>query len=268
MRAKYPWIVDGAISSSAPFMAYNDIIKNNLESSYFTVCSQAFSDISVSCANNLRTAIYTLVELAAQPVYWPQLSKAFQLCSPIQNQGDAFGIYGWLMEAMTMECMLSYPFPNYPKQSCSIMNRATDIWSAMIALNGVGGVYTNSTGQTPCNQVTSSLKSSGLATYNYLFCTEALMPLSISSESIFVPSQFNLNDTIATCLSRWGPSAFFRPDWQYAEFGGTSLGKTPKTNNSNNNNDYFRLCNKFGADEWSARSMVSLWDFDQHFFYC
>lgn len=77
MRAKYPHLVHGAVSSSGPLFAEVDFQK------YFVVVANALKDYSQNCVDTIAEANRQLNILLHHVVGQQQIEKKFKLCDPI-----------------------------------------------------------------------------------------------------------------------------------------------------------------------------------------
>jgi len=136
--------------------------------------------------------------------------------------------------------MVDYPtpanflenLPAYPvKEMCKIIDgypANTDILEKAFA---AASLYYNYTGNLTCNPIEDEDDPHGLGGWQWQACTEMIMPMTISNESMFPPSNFSYDDRSDECLQSWGVRP--RPHWITTEYGGYKIDKVLKRFGSN-----------------------------------
>ena len=82
MRMKYPASVQGAISGSAPLLAFQGASPPWKSNSYYEVITNAAAHYSPMCPTNVRKAIAGLQSIGATSAGRRMLADAFGLCQP------------------------------------------------------------------------------------------------------------------------------------------------------------------------------------------
>ncbi|KYN03978.1 PREDICTED: putative serine protease K12H4.7 [Cyphomyrmex costatus] len=94
MRAKYPHLVHGAVSTSGPLLAQIDFYE------YFNVVINSLKTYSDKCVNTIQEANSQLNIMLHHTVSQQQIQKKFKLCDPIDpgytKKVDIFNLYGTL----------------------------------------------------------------------------------------------------------------------------------------------------------------------------
>ncbi|KAF8746398.1 hypothetical protein HU200_013349 [Digitaria exilis] len=80
-----------------------------------------------------------------------------------------------------------------------------------------GNLYYNYTGDLTCNPIEDEDDPHGLGGWQWQACTEMIMPMTVSNESMFPPSSFSYDETSDECLQSWGVRP--RPHWIATEYG-------------------------------------------------
>jgi lysosomal Pro-X carboxypeptidase len=112
MRLKYPSAVAGAISASAPLLAFSGEEPAWDSGSYYRVITRTASHYSPNCAANVRS-VFPLIEAAsATPEGRAQLASAFRLCSTPSDVNGAAMLRYFVRDAFDELAMGNYPWPS------------------------------------------------------------------------------------------------------------------------------------------------------------
>jgi len=82
LRARYPHLVAGAVSSSGPLWAKLDFWE------YLQVVSEALDTTGPGCNPAITAALGTIEFMLDQPDSWEELSSMFHLCSPLDGYNE------------------------------------------------------------------------------------------------------------------------------------------------------------------------------------
>ncbi|XP_071951761.1 putative serine protease F56F10.1 [Antedon mediterranea] len=90
-RLKYPHLVDGAVSTSAPFQAtlnfpeYLEVVRDSLTTTKY----------GSKCNDNIQSATQMIDSLLLHPLGWQTLTKSFKLCNPLDgtNKNDVSNMF-------------------------------------------------------------------------------------------------------------------------------------------------------------------------------
>ncbi|CAL5039641.1 unnamed protein product [Urochloa decumbens] len=233
-RLKYPHVAIGAVASSAPILQFDYITP---WSSFYDAVSQDFKSESLNCFSVIKATWDVLDERGASDKGLLELSKLFRACKTVKYD---YSIRNWLWTAFTYTAMVDYPtpanflenLPAYPvKEMCKIIDgfpANTDILEKAFA---AANLYYNYTGNLTCNPIEDEDDPHGLGGWQWQACTEMIMPMTVSNESMFPPSGFNYDDRSDECLESWGVRP--RPHWITTEYGGYKIDKMLKKFGSN-----------------------------------
>jgi len=94
-RMKYPHIIDGAISASAPIWSFEGEQPPIDKNAFYKIITADASD----CENNVRETWNLVDEYGETKEGREILTKSFSLCSSIENEEDITNLKYWLMTA-------------------------------------------------------------------------------------------------------------------------------------------------------------------------
>ncbi|KAF8658547.1 hypothetical protein HU200_059006 [Digitaria exilis] len=233
-RLKYPHVAIGAVASSAPILQFDYITP---WSSFYDAVSQDYKSESLNCFSVIKETWDVVDERGASDNGLLELSKIFRACKTVKY---AYSIRNWLWTAFTYTAMVDYPtpanflenLPAYPlKEMCKIIDgfpANTDIMEKVFA---AANLYYNYTGDLTCNPIEDEDDPHGLGGWQWQACTEMIMPMTVSNESMFPPSSFSYDERSDECLQSWGVRP--RPHWITTEYGGYKIDKVLKRFGSN-----------------------------------
>nr|CAB3468562.1 unnamed protein product [Digitaria exilis] len=211
-RLKYPHVAIGAVASSAPILQFDYITP---WSSFYDAVSQDYKSESLNCFSVIKETWDVVDERGASD-------------------------NGLLELTFTYTAMVDYPtpanflenLPAYPlKEMCKIIDgfpANTDIMEKVFA---AANLYYNYTGDLTCNPIEDEDDPHGLGGWQWQACTEMIMPMTVSNESMFPPSSFSYDERSDECLQSWGVRP--RPHWITTEYGGYKIDKVLKRFGSN-----------------------------------
>ncbi|ELR16807.1 lysosomal ProX carboxypeptidase [Acanthamoeba castellanii str. Neff] len=228
-RSKYPDIVMGGLSASAPLAFYGTGISPY---AFTDSASDTFAQARPGCAPLVSRAFDVLQKLSATSDGRARFSAAFKLCSPLNSQADAEAVINWVDSGLIGMAMLDYPFatnygislPGWPvNRTCDrLLEKATsnddDVLAEAFAY--AIGVFYNNTGAHTCYDINRDVPDWGKCCgWDYLHCTEVYIPSG--SSGIFPRAAYNLTSDIAQCQQQFGVT--LRPNWARIQFGGFNL---------------------------------------------
>ncbi|PSS21024.1 Lysosomal Pro-X carboxypeptidase [Actinidia chinensis var. chinensis] len=233
-RLKYPHIAIGALASSAPILQFDDITP---WSSFYDAVSKDYKDASLNCYEVIKGSWQELEDLSAQKLGLAELSKTFKTCKNLQS---VYSVRNWLWEAFVYTSMVNYPteanfmmpLPAYPVQAmCKIIDgfstRATKISKVFAAAS----MYYNYSQTEKCFDLENETDAHGLSGWGWQACTEMVMPMTCSDDSMFPPSSFDYKDFAENCRKKYGVMP--RPHWITTEYGGSRIEQVLKRSGSN-----------------------------------
>ncbi|KAJ1260125.1 hypothetical protein BS78_10G208100 [Paspalum vaginatum] len=233
-RLKYPHVAIGALASSAPILQFDYITP---WSSFYDAVSQDFKSESLNCFSVIKATWDVLDERGSNDKGLLELSKLFRSCKTVKY---AYSIRNWLWTAFTYTAMVDYPtpanflenLPAYPvKEMCKIIDGFPEDADILEKAFAAASLYYNYTGDQTCNQIEDGDDPHGLDGWQWQACTEMIMPMTISNESMFPPSTFSYDERSDECFQSWGVRP--RPHWITTEYGGYKIDKVLKRFGSN-----------------------------------
>ncbi|KXG20504.2 lysosomal Pro-X carboxypeptidase [Sorghum bicolor] len=235
-RLKYPHVTIGALASSAPILQFDYITP---WSSFYDVVSQDYKSESLNCFSVIKAAWDVLEERGSNDNGLLELSKLFRACKTLKDDGS---IQKWLWTAFIYTAMSDYPtpasflenLPAYPvKEMCKIIDGFPANADILEKVFAAASLFYNYTGDQTCNHIEDkdSPRSLDLSYWRWQACTEMIMPMSSSNESMFPPSTFSYEDRFNYCFRFFGVRP--RPHWITTEYGGYKIDKVLKRFGSN-----------------------------------
>ncbi|XP_048140627.1 lysosomal Pro-X carboxypeptidase-like isoform X1 [Rhodamnia argentea] len=212
-RLKYPHVALGALASSAPVLYFDDITPQD---AYFSVVAKDFLDTSPSCHQTIRLSWEEIHRVASEPHGLTKLSNTFKTCSPLQSSSD---LTSYLRTLYAKVAQYNDPSTQPLKLMCDAINGASPrigilwkIFAGLVAVNGNLTCYVNPTsGGTDETQLG----------WTWQICSELVIPLGITRNTMFPPAPFNLNIFSNACKSVFGVPP--RSHWVTTYFGGHDI---------------------------------------------
>jgi lysosomal Pro-X carboxypeptidase len=135
MRLKYPALVEGAISASAPLLAFAGEAPAWPSQSYYRVVTESAQYYSAACADNIRAAFPLLDSEGSSEAGRARLQAYFSLCTLPMNASAVEMLKYYVRDAFDELAMGNYPFassyiggtaehplPAYPlRQACGFL---------------------------------------------------------------------------------------------------------------------------------------------------
>ncbi|XP_050303623.1 putative serine protease K12H4.7 [Anthonomus grandis grandis] len=217
MRHKYPHLVTGAMSSSAPLKAILDFHE------YLQVVRNSLATHSIACVDNIKEAFAELEELVASCLedveIYQELDEMFQLCDSIElSEGNEKDL-STLFEVLTDDIFAYVTQYNGRLQVsiddlCEIMVNDTEGYSMLQRLGQVNSLMLNTT-STNCTdfkytnflgklQNTTIKASSMMRQWVYQTCTEFGFFQTSSQEVPIFGSRFDVSFFTDLCVDLFG----------------------------------------------------------------
>ncbi|KAK3134217.1 hypothetical protein QOZ80_6AG0546450 [Eleusine coracana subsp. coracana] len=225
-RLKYPHVALGALASSAPILQFDYITP---WTSFYDAVSQDYKSESLNCFNVIKATWDMLEARGSNDTGLLELSKMFRACKTVKS---VYSFRNWLWTAFTYTAMVDYPspanflenLPAYPvKEMCKIIDGFPASSDTVNKAFAAASLYYNYTGNETCFKFEEDDDPHGLSGWQWQACTEMIMPMSISNESMFPPDEFNYSDRSEDCFVTWGVRS--RPHWITTEYGGYKIDK-------------------------------------------
>ncbi|KAG7540829.1 hypothetical protein ISN45_Aa07g009860 [Arabidopsis thaliana x Arabidopsis arenosa] len=246
-RLKYPHITIGALASSAPILQFDKIVPS---SSFYDVVSQDFKDASLNCFEVIKKSWRELEVFSTMKDGLQELSKKFRTCK------DLHAVYlasRWLETAYTDTAMVNYPtpanfmapLPAYPVEEVRHVSEYKVVYflywlihnetssynrcarsstgfpleaSNLDRAFAAASLYYNYSCSENCFDIENQTDPHGLNGWYWQACTEMVMPISCSNQSMFQPFEYDEKVDQEDCLKEYGVKP--RPHWITTEFGG------------------------------------------------
>ncbi|XP_010047139.2 lysosomal Pro-X carboxypeptidase [Eucalyptus grandis] len=233
-RLKYPHVAIGALASSAPILHFDDIIP---QTSFYDAVSQDFKSVSLNCYQVIKGSWAELAAFSSRGQGLAELSKNFKSCKGLHSVDAA---QNWLWAAFVYTAMVNYPteasfmmhLPAYPvKEMCKIIDALPPGETKLSKAFAAASLYYNYSQTEKCFNIEHGSDAHGLHGWDWQACTEMVMPMSCSSESMFTPYSYNYSAFAEQCMKMYGVTP--RPHWITTEFGGKQIEKILKRFGSN-----------------------------------
>ncbi|KAL9377013.1 hypothetical protein Peur_031133 [Populus x canadensis] len=233
-RLKYPHIAIGALASSAPILQFDDITP---WSSFYDAVSQDFKEASLNCYEVIKGSWAELEALSAQNEGLAELSRTFRACQDLHSLDS---VWEWLWSAFVYTAMVNYPneanfmmpLPAYPVQAmCKIIDGFPSGASKITRAFAAASLYYNYSRAEKCFKLEHGPDAHGLHGWNWQACTEMVMPMTCSEESMFPTSSFSYKEFAEDCMKTFGVKP--RPHWITTEFGGKRIDLVLKRSGGN-----------------------------------
>ncbi|XP_031478582.1 uncharacterized protein LOC116249587 [Nymphaea colorata] len=233
-RLKYPHIVLGALSSSAPILQFDDLTP--LTSFYDTV-SKAYKDSSNNCFDVIKKSWDELILLGSEEEGLLKICRNFRAC---KTASSVYSVRNWLWEAFIYTTMVNYPMKanflkplpaNPVKEMCRIIDSYPPEADTLTKVFAAASLYFNYSGTEKCFEFEKRRDPHGLSGWNWQACTEMVMPMSCSEQSMFPPDNYNYTEKAEGCMLEFGVQP--RRHWITTEFGGHRIGMVLRRFGSN-----------------------------------
>ncbi|CAA3023100.1 lysosomal Pro-X carboxypeptidase [Olea europaea subsp. europaea] len=233
-RLKYPHIAIGALASSAPILQFDDITP---WSSFYDAVSQDYKDASLNCYEVIKGSWAELNSISANDEGLAEISRHFRACKQVHSINSA---RDWLWEAFVYTAMVNYPteanflmpLPAYPvEEMCKIIDGSSPQSTKLSRAFAAASLYYNYSQTEKCFKLEDETDEHGLSGWNWQACTEMVMPMVVTNESMFPPSSFSYKENAEDCKKQFGVAP--RPHWITTEFGGTMIEQVLKRFGSN-----------------------------------
>ncbi|KAF8034741.1 hypothetical protein BT93_C0909 [Corymbia citriodora subsp. variegata] len=213
-RLKYPHVALGALASSAPILYFDNITPQD---AYFSVVAKDFLDTSSSCHQTIRRSWEEIDKVTSEPHGLTKLSNTFKTCSPLQSSLE-LKIY--LGSVYASAAQFNDPSTQPVKLMCDAINEASPragllgkIFAGLVAIGGNSTCYVNAP--------ISGAYAEALLGWSWQRCSEMVIPLGITRNTMFPPYPFDLDSFSNSCKSAFGVTP--RPHWVTTYFGGYDI---------------------------------------------
>ncbi|KAK3010890.1 hypothetical protein RJ639_011615 [Escallonia herrerae] len=233
-RLKYPHIAIGALASSAPILQFDDITP---WSSFYDAVSQDYKDTSLNCYEVIKGSWAELDAFFIHKEGLAEISRTFRTC---KNVRSIYSARNWLWTAFVYTAMVNYPtqanfmmpLPAYPVQEmCKIIDGFSPTATKLSRVFAAASLYYNYSQTEKCFNLEGEADAHGLHGWDWQACTEMVMPMTCSEESMFPPSSFSYKEFAEICMEKYKVKP--RQHWITTEFGGRRIDQVLKSFASN-----------------------------------
>ncbi|XP_024023798.1 lysosomal Pro-X carboxypeptidase [Morus notabilis] len=211
-RLKYPHIALGALASSAPILYFDNITSQD---GYYSIVTKDFIEASESCYKIIKKSWSEIDKVAALPNGLSLLSKKFHTCRPLKKSSE---LKDHLESTYATAAQYNHP-PRYPVNViCGAIDGANNddgILGKIFA--GLASYRTNRT----CYVNQPRNLSETDVGWNWQTCSEMVIPIGISNNTMFPASPFELQDFINECKAAYDVPP--RPHWVTTYYGGKDI---------------------------------------------
>ncbi|KAF8009532.1 hypothetical protein BT93_J0517 [Corymbia citriodora subsp. variegata] len=212
-RLKYPHLTVGALASSAPVLYFDNITPQD---AYYSVVTKDFKEASETCHQTIADSWLEIDRVAREPNGTSNLSKMFKTCKPLES-GDELKNYLMLLYARAAQ--YDDP-PRYPVTViCNGIDGANTTENDILGKIFAGVVAYNVNSKCYVNPPTT-VSQTDLG-WGWQRCSEMVMPIGITNNSMFQSSPFNLSSFIDECNYEYGVVP--RPHWITTYYGGHDI---------------------------------------------
>ncbi|XP_030522324.1 lysosomal Pro-X carboxypeptidase-like [Rhodamnia argentea] len=212
-RLKYPHVTLGALASSAPILYFDDITPQD---AYYWVVTKDFKEASETCYQAIVDSWSEIDRVAQEPKGTANLSKMFKTCKPLKS-GDELKDY--LMSLYAGAAQYDDPARNPVTVICNGIDGANATENGVLGkiFAGVVAYHVNS----PCYVNPPTNVSETDLGWGWQSCSEMVMPIGITNNSMFPSYPFVLSSFIDECNSSYGVVP--RPHWVTTYYGGHDI---------------------------------------------
>nr|XP_037289024.1 lysosomal Pro-X carboxypeptidase-like [Rhipicephalus microplus] len=213
MRVKYPYIVEAALASSAPFRMFPGLGSCDR---YYRGVTEAFEKSSLGCSKDVSRTWTVLDKLGSTPEGCKTLQETFRTCQLLEpsNYPD---FRNWIRHTYSVLATINYPFavmyrgllPARPvKKACAIIRGGMDTEERMVhAVADVVKMLYNSTGNNSCNNI---YPTANMHAYKFQRCTELIHPTCTDGvNDMFYPQEWDAEKFAERCRERFGVTPEF-----------------------------------------------------------
>uniref|UniRef100_U5ET05 Lysosomal Pro-X carboxypeptidase n=1 Tax=Corethrella appendiculata TaxID=1370023 RepID=U5ET05_9DIPT len=230
MRMKYPHLVEGSISSSAPIRQFKGLTPCNVFNKILTsVFKTAYHP---TCIENIKRVWDLLKKLAGNGDGLKTLNEKFRFCKNLTKVEDLKEFTDYLTDVYGNLAMANYPYPAnflaplpaYPvREFCGRLDRInfTDI-ELLNHFESALSIYSNYTGKIKCLDIQSAYDSNmGDKGWEFQACTEMVMPMCADESDMFPVEKWDFKKYSDDCFKKFS----VRPneDTAIINYGGRSL---------------------------------------------
>ncbi|GFW06647.1 lysosomal Pro-X carboxypeptidase [Trichonephila clavipes] len=211
IRIKYPHLVNGALSSSAPILLFSNAASCK---NFPAIITDDFKNAGISCTNNIRKSWSIIRKIGKSENGSMFLTKTFKTCQSI-HPVNVSSLIGWLESTWAYLAMTDYPYPtnflnplpaNPIDVTCKfLIDESVDDETLVLNIAKAANVFHNFTGKVECNDMNKSGGASlGDEIWEYQECTEMVSPeCSTGTTDMFEPKSWDFNEFSLECWKKF-----------------------------------------------------------------
>eukprot|EP00793_Prasinoderma_coloniale_P001606 PRCOL_00003411-RA len=250
-RLKFPHLVDGVISASAPIWSFFGLTPAYDADGFMRVVTrdaQAAGGAAPSCAANAKEAFRRILKAGQTAAGRALLAEAFRTCAPLRDAAAAAALNSWAQAPWATLAMGNFPYPStylmhglsllpaWPVRAACEPLRDPALASGedaplFEALRAAVAVYYNNTGgegcffNAPAASVADVRDDTCVGNWDWQWCTEMHQPFTQGTAAdMFYPlSAYNQTAAFASCQAQWGVTP--RPLWAATTWWGSDLSR-------------------------------------------
>ncbi|ETO24400.1 lysosomal carboxypeptidase [Reticulomyxa filosa] len=240
-RIHYPWIVDMALASSAPWYLLLGLVNDN---SYYRIITEVFQSYNGQCVDIVRSAFSSLNQLLYQWKQFELVTNLFGLCEEMLTEDeDIEWFYLWIKNAFGNLAISNYPYaigslPSWPLEyGCTVMLNAfwessdSDLASIYALANLTNYYYFNNSNypwdtQSHCFNTTKDFPfcsdhiwcGTGVSAqvWNYQQCTQVVInAITNNITDMFPPSLWDIANMTSYCAEKYGANLNLEEEIQW-----------------------------------------------------
>ncbi|XP_065317723.1 dipeptidyl peptidase 2-like [Gordionus sp. m RMFG-2023] len=220
MRLKYPNLVEGSISSSAPLMSVAGLVPRNF---FFKRVTEIYLGTNRDCVHKIRNGFADIDKNLCDGLHSARnLTKELKLCRILDCKKDGPQLYNWIRNAFVILSMCNYPYPSnflaalppYPvKASCHLLKKLSTPMEGIYKILSL--VYnTSGLGDKKCFDLYTEYKicadptGCGLGqdgkAWDYQSCTDFILPSGSDNVTDMFPRlPFTIQQRREYCKATW-----------------------------------------------------------------
>lgn len=212
MRMKYPHIVQGAISASAPLLQFTGVTPCE---SFSRIATSSYRAAHPECPKLIRRSWDAIKNITADDEGKKWLSDNWKLCKPLKNEEQVEELMSFLEDVYGVIAMVNYPYEssfivplpaNPVKVFCDHLTNSSLTGKPLLtALFNATSMFTNYTKQETCTNVSDANGDLGATAWDYQVCSEILLMMcSNGVNDMFRPAPWNIKEISDICYKKYG----------------------------------------------------------------
>ncbi|CDW82359.1 UNKNOWN [Stylonychia lemnae] len=234
IRMKYPHIIQGAHAASAPILFFPGTVSPY---AFNELVTRTYRDVipGFDCSSVVKKGLQLLNSYKGDNTHYQDIKNAFNTCDGQPSSSDQVQLLlDSIQDALGTMAMVNYPYPtgfeaplpaNPVKAACTAAGVPVSDLDYINSLAKIFLVFTNSSGQTKCTNLTGGSQQGALDSqgWDYQTCQEFVMPISQSGKTdMFLPQPYDPDQIFTDCAQKGLVPQF---DYILDTFGGRNINK-------------------------------------------